>query len=54
MTNNVYGSLEASNSLYNQQFTHTLGSTNLNQILAQEKQNDANYLAVSEENELKL
>jgi len=51
MTHNIYESLSASNSLYNQQFTNTLASTNLNQILAQEKKNDANYLAISEENE---
>lgn len=51
MTHNVFGSLEASNALYNQQFAHNFGSTNLSQILSQEKQNDANYLVVSEENE---
>ncbi len=54
MTHNVYGSLEASNSLYNQQFTHQLASTNLDQILAQEKQNDTNFLAISQENELNM
>lgn len=52
MTHNVYESLESSNSNFNQQFTDNLGTTNLNQILSVEKQNDANYLAVSQEIEL--
>jgi len=54
MTLNVYGNLEKSNSVFNQQYTHNLASTNLDPILAQEKQNDGNYLAVSEENELNI
>lgn len=51
---NIYQSLEGSNSLYNQQYIHQLGSTNLDQILTQEKQNDADYLAISQENDLKM
>ena len=39
-----------SNSIYNKQLIQDLESTNLNQILDQEKQNDANYLALSETN----
>lgn len=39
-----------SNSIYNKQLIQDLESTNLNQILDQEKQNDANYLALSEMN----
>lgn len=46
---NIYQSLESSNSLYNQQFSHQIATNNLNQILAQENQNDAAYLAVSGE-----
>jgi len=39
-----------SNSIYNKQLIQDLESTNLNQILDQEKQNDANYLSLSEMN----
>lgn len=53
-SSSIYQNLESSNSLYNQQYYHQLASTNLNQILTQEKQNDADYFAISQENSLKL
>lgn len=42
---NIYQFLESSNSLYNQQFSHQIATNNLNQILAQENQNDE-YLEI--------